>query len=133
VQLVVVWVVPAVAATWKAYEPAGVFPDFEVDEEELPPQPNGSKVRAASAVIIKQARRRLGQSSSRPPAKIPQLNVVMPGARVGLTVRALLTPDVETVSVDDWAVPPARFNVAGLKAQEAFEGNPVHVKVTLPA
>ena len=50
VQLVVLCVVPAVAITWKVYVPAGVL--FEVDDEELPPQPNGSKVKPASTRII---------------------------------------------------------------------------------
>jgi hypothetical protein len=39
---------------------------------------------------------------------------------------------VETVSVDDWAEPPARLSVAGLKLHEAPDGNAVHVRVTLP-
>ena len=56
----------------------------------------------------------------------------MPGPRRGLTVPAVLPAVVETVSVDDWGVPPARLSVAGLKAHEAPGGNPVHVKVTLP-
>jgi hypothetical protein len=50
-QPVVLCVVPAVATTWKVYVPGGVLFDFEVDEE-LPPQPNGSKVKAANAIII---------------------------------------------------------------------------------
>ena len=45
---------------------------------------------------------------------------------------AMLPAAVETVSVDDWGVPPARVSVAGLKVHEALAGNPVHVKVTLP-
>ena len=51
VQLVVLCVVPAVAITWKLYVPADVW--FDVDDEELPPQPNGSKKKAASAIIIR--------------------------------------------------------------------------------
>ena len=86
----------------------------------------------ASARTIQYARRRFGQSSSRLPAKIPQLNVVMPGPRKGLAMPAMLPAAVETVSIDDWGVPPARLTVAGLKLHEAPDGNPVHVKVTLP-
>jgi len=87
--------------------PAGVPFDFEVDDEEFPPQPKGSKMKPASARIIQEARRRFGQSSRRPPAKTPQLNVVMPEPRKGLTVPAMLPAAVETVSVDDWGLPPA--------------------------
>ena len=132
VQLVVACVVPAVAITWKLYVPAGVLFDFEVDDDPLPPQPNGSKVKPASARIIQQARRRFGQSSSRLPAKIPQLNVVMPGPRKGVTMPAMLPAAVEMVSADDWGVPPARLSVAGSKVHEAPAGNPAHVRVTLP-
>jgi hypothetical protein len=51
-QLVVACVVPAVAITWKLYVPAGVLFDFEADDDPLPPQPNGSRVKPASARII---------------------------------------------------------------------------------
>jgi hypothetical protein len=132
VQLVVACVVPAVAITWNLYVPAGVPFDFEVDDEEFPPQPKGSKMKPASARIIQEARRLFGQSSSRLPAKTPQLNVVMPDPRKGLTVPAMLPAAVETVSIDDWGVPPARLTVAGSKVHEASAGNPAHVKVTLP-
>jgi hypothetical protein len=132
VQLVVACVVPAVGITWKLYVPAGVLFDLEADDEELPPQPNGSKVKPTSAMIIQEARRRFGQSSSRLPAKIPQLNVVMRGPRKGLTMPAMLPAAVETVSIDDWGVPPARVSVAGSKVHEAPAGNPAHVRVTLP-
>jgi hypothetical protein len=77
--------------------PAGVPFDFEVDDEEFPPQPKGSKMKPASARIIQEARRRFGQSSRRPPAKTPQLNVVMPDPRKGLTVPAMPAA-VETVN-----------------------------------
>ena len=56
----------------------------------------------------------------------------MPGPRKGMTMTAMLPAAVETVSVDDWGVPPARLSVAGLKLHEAPGGNPAHVKVTLP-
>ena len=45
-------VVPAVAITWKVYVPAGVLFDFEADDDPLPPQPNGNRVKPASATII---------------------------------------------------------------------------------
>jgi hypothetical protein len=56
----------------------------------------------------------------------------MPVPRKGVTMPPMLPAAVETVSVDDWAVPPARLTVAGLKVHEAPGGNAVQVKVTLP-
>lgn len=111
--------------------PGGVLLAFEVDEDELPPQPNGRKMKPMNAKTIQEPRRRFGQANSRLPAKIPQLKVVMPCPRKG-TIPAMVPAAVETVSVDDCGVAPASLSVAGLKPQEAPAGNPVHVKVTLP-
>ena len=112
--------------------PGGVLLAFEVDDDELPPQPSGTKMKAMSTKPIQEPRRSFGQTNSRLPAKMPQLKVVMPCPRNG-TVPAMFPAAVETVSVDDCGVVPASLSVAGLKLQEAPAGNPLHVKVTLPA